>query len=299
MSDKIFALFPGQGSQKTGMGKELFDSFETANKIFSIADAKLNFSLSSLCFNGPNEELTKTEISQPAILTVSTICYEIAKSKSDFKIPTIAAGHSLGEYSALVAGGALSFEDAVLLVHKRGQFMQEAVPSGEGKMLAVLGKELEDIENIISNITNTVEVANINSPGQIVLSGSAIGIDSAKELLSDTKTIELNVSAPFHSSLMKPAADKLAIEIDKVNFKTPDFPIVCNFTGLPTTNPDEIRQNLKDQVCGRVRWVECFNNGIREYSPSAGIEYGFGRVIAGLGRKIDKTFKISNYYPVE
>jgi [acyl-carrier-protein] S-malonyltransferase len=209
-NNRILALFPGQGSQKVGMGREFFDQLPFARELFEMAGDALGFSLSEICFEGPLERLTATEIVQPAILTVSTICFQAAKQLlGDALQPAAAAGHSLGEYSALVAAGALDFCDAVRLVHKRGRYMQAAVPAGEGKMMAVLGKDPAELEETIAKIAGTVQIANINAPGQIVVSGAAAAVDALKSQLPGTKMIELTVSAPFHCALMEPAQRSL------------------------------------------------------------------------------------------
>lgn len=289
---EIFALFPGQGSQKVGMGKELHEHYDAAKRLFQIADEALGFSLSTICFEGPADKLTLTEITQPAILTVSTICFEIAKLESGSAFPSVAAaaGHSLGEYSALVAAGALTFEDAVVLVNKRGRYMQEAVPVGTGKMVAVLGKEVSEIEAALVNEADKVaEIANINAPGQIVVAGSVSGVNAFIERLGAAKVIELPVSAPFHCSLMKPAEERLREDLRNVSIKAPSFPVYQNFSACAVTNPETIRENLARQVCGRVRWVECVENAVRETAPSAVWEFGAGNVLTGLVKRINSS----------
>lgn len=285
---KIFALFPGQGSQKVSMGKALYDTYPLAKELFQVADETLGFSLSKLCFEGPVEQLTMTEYAQPAILTVSTIFYQIAQ-ENGFPEPVVAAGHSLGEYSALVAAGALSFSTAVSLVNKRGKYMQTAVPAGKGKMIAVLGKEVDELETVLSTLnsgTEVAEIANINAPGQVVLSGSKEGIDSFVKALGKAKVIELPVSAPFHSSLMKYAEEQLSLDLAKVHIDKPLFPVFSNFSAKPLTDPDEIHQALVLQVCGKVRWVECIENGVREYAPTELMEFGEGTTLTGLLKRI-------------
>jgi [acyl-carrier-protein] S-malonyltransferase len=286
----IFALFPGQGSQKVGMGKQLFEQHEVARELFARADDALGFSLSSICFDGPAEKLTLTEITQPAILTVSTICFRLAQLQPQATSHTIVAGagHSLGEYSALVAADALSFEDAVRLVNKRGRYMQEAVPVGTGRMIAVLGKEVSELQAAIdANSAGVAEIANINAPGQIVIAGSVEGISGFVEKLGAAKVIDLPVSAPFHCRLMKPAEEKLRVDLKNIQINTPKFPVYQNFTAACSNDPETIRENLALQVCGRVRWVECVENVVKDKQPSAVWEYGAGNVLTGLVKRIN------------
>lgn len=286
----IFALFPGQGSQKVGMGRQLFEQYEVAREIFAQADAALGFSLSNICFEGPADKLTLTEITQPAILTVSTICFRLAQMQPQAASHSIvaAAGHSLGEYSALVAADAISFEDAVRLVNKRGRYMQEAVPVGTGRMVAVLGKEVSELQAAIdASGVAVAEIANINAPGQIVVAGSVAGVAAFVEKLGTAKVIDLPVSAPFHCSLMKPAEEKLRLDLAGISIKKPKFPVYQNFTASFTDDVEAIRENLALQVCGKVRWVECVENALREKSPNAVWEYGAGNVLTGLVKRIN------------
>ena len=287
---KIFALFPGQGSQKVGMGKELYEALPLARELFAQADQALGFALSKLCFEGPADQLTLTENAQPAILTVSTICFRLAQQQALAASQEIvaAAGHSLGEYSALVAAEALTFEDAVKLVNKRGRYMQEAVPVGTGKMVAVLGKEVSEIEAALAGTgTEVAQIANINAPGQIVVAGSTTGVQLFIERLGAAKVIELPVSAPFHCSLMKPAENKLRVDLAQTTIKKPKFPVFQNFTATPSDDPDTIRENLALQVCGRVRWVECVENVLANKFPDAVWEYGAGNILTGLVKRIN------------
>jgi [acyl-carrier-protein] S-malonyltransferase len=287
---KIFALFPGQGSQKVGMGRQLFEQYDIAKELFAKADEALGFSLSQICFEGPADKLTLTEITQPAILTVSTICFRLAQMQPQAGAHTIvaAAGHSLGEYSALVAADAMSFEDAVRLVNKRGRYMQEAVPVGTGRMVAVLGKEVAELQAAIdANTAGVSEIANINAPGQIVVAGSVEGVAGFVEKLGTAKVIDLPVSAPFHCSLMKPAEERLRVDLANITISTPKFPVYQNFTASFTNDPEQIRENLALQVCGRVRWVECVENALKEKTPEAVWEYGAGNVLTGLVKRIN------------
>ncbi len=288
---KVLGLFPGQGSQKVGMGKSLVEQHALAREMFENADRVLGFSLSSICFDGPEDRLTATEIAQPAILTVSSIAYRLSQSSAE-SAPSLvaAAGHSLGEYSALVAAGALRFEDAVLLVHKRGRYMQEAVPKGTGKMIAVLGKELAELESCTTKVTlGVAEIANINAPGQIVVAGDVKGITQFLEILGPAKSVELQVSAPFHCSLMKPAAERLAVDLAKIEIAPAQFPIYANVRGAAVQQPDQIRKALADQVCGRVRWIECMQRAIEEQKPDRSVEFGAGNVLSGMLKRICST----------
>jgi [acyl-carrier-protein] S-malonyltransferase len=287
---KIFALFPGQGSQKVGMGRQLFEQYDIAKELFAKADQALGFSLSQICFEGPADKLTLTEITQPAILTVSTICFRLAQMQPQASAHTIvaSAGHSLGEYSALVAAEAISFEDAVRLVNKRGRYMQEAVPVGTGRMVAVLGKEVAELQAAIdANTAGVAEIANINAPGQIVVAGSVEGVAGFVEKLGTAKVIDLPVSAPFHCSLMKPAEERLRVDLAKISIATPKFPVYQNYSASFSNDPEQIRENLALQVCGRVRWVECVENVIAQKGPEAVWEYGAGNVLTGLVKRIN------------
>lgn len=283
---KIAGLFPGQGSQSVGMGRTFYESNELGKEIFEQANKALGFSLSNLCFNGPIEELTLTKNAQPAILTTSYIAYTLA----DIPV-SVAAGHSLGEYSALVAAKSISFEDAVSLVHKRGTYMQEAVEPGQGAMLAIIGPTPEEIQTIIDKVENgVVEIANLNCPGQTVVAGDVKATEQFSKLMSETgaKVIPLNVSAPFHCSLMKSAEEKLARDLDAISFNDPVFPIYANVTASAVRTAEEVRKCLKDQVCGSVRWTESIQNMITQESIEKTVEFGAGGVLTKLMKRIDK-----------
>ncbi len=288
---KIALVFPGQGSQFVGMGEELNKQSPAAKAIFQEADAALGFSLSDLIFTGPEEELRLTANTQPAILTASIAVLAALKEKLGRIEAQYVAGHSLGEYSALVTAGALSFADAVKIVRARGQYMEEAVPAGQGAMAAVLGIERAALDTVCREVTacgNPVQLANLNSPGQIVISGSAEGVKVAGEKAKAAgakRVMPLNVSGPFHSSLMQPAADKLAETLADVVLHDAEIPVVANVSARPITRRDEIFSSLIEQVASPVLWEDSI-----QYMVEAGvttfIEIGPGKVLSGLIKKI-------------
>ena len=254
---KIAFVFPGQGAQTVGMGREFYEKYEIAKKRFEEADEALGYSIKKMCFEGPEEDLRLTANTQPAILTVSVIAAEILKEHG--VEPDVAGGHSLGEYSALVAAGVLDFADAVRLVHKRGMYRQEAVPVGEGAMAAVMGLSREEIVKICETINgeSPVQAVNLNCPGQTVIAGATKGVEKAVEALNAAgakKCVILPVSAPFHSTLMEPAAKKLAAELDKVTIRDARFPVASNYTGKLETKADDIMNNLVLQAAHPVLW---------------------------------------------
>ena len=244
---KLAFVFPGQGAQKVGMGKDFFDNYDVAKKMFKEADEALGYSIMKMCFEGPEEDLKLTANTQPAILTISCIANEILKENG--VQPEITGGHSLGEYSALVAAGVLKFQDAVALVHKRGAYMQEAVPVGEGGMAAIIGVDREKIVEICQSVSaeSPVQAVNFNCPGQIVIAGATRGVELAVEELKAAgakKAVILPVSAPFHSTLMKPAAEKLAVELDKVTLSDARIPVVANVNAQVLTKAEDIKASL-------------------------------------------------------
>jgi len=290
-------IFPGQGSQVVGMGAEFYDKFEIVKKIFNQADEKLGFSLSNLILNGPTNELQLTKNTQPAILTVSYSIFSVLKNefKFDFKNFKYFAGHSLGEYSALVCSEAINFSDAVYLLHERGKAMQESVPVGEGSMLAVIGVNIKDLNELIKNlkdIKGTCEIANDNAFGQVILSGDKKSIEALQFHLKEKKikTIPLKVSAPFHCSLMKPAAEIMRNKINNTKFNDPLFPIINNVTAEPENNPSKIKSLLIDQIFSTVRWRESVINmsqlGVKKF-----IEVGPGKVLSGMIKRTIKDVK--------
>ena len=294
-------LFPGQGAQVVGMGKDFFDTYDLAKKRFAEADEALGYSISKLCFEGPADQLQLTEHTQPAILTVAVIAAELLRAEGIE--PEIAAGHSLGEYAALVAAGVLSFQDAVLLVHKRGAYMQEAVPVGEGAMAAVIGLDDETIISVCDEASSAgaVQAVNFNCPGQTVIAGTAKGVETAVQYLQKKgakKAVILPVSAPFHSTLMEPAAKKLAAELDKVVLHDAAFPVVSNYTGGLQQTAAEIKENLVAQADHPVRWIACVNT-MRDFGADTYVECGPGKTLAGFNKRIDKGLKSLNVENIE
>ena len=289
-------VFPGQGSQSPGMGKNLAENFPAARQVFEEADDALGFAISRLCFEGPAEDLQLTENTQPAILTVSVAAFR-AMMDAGIGAPAFVAGHSLGEYSALVAAGALSLSDAVRTVRARGRYMQEAVPVGTGAMAAVLGGEISDIQRICEEASGEqcCSVANLNSPGQAVIAGNTEAVDRAIERLSGVakRVIKLKVSAPFHCALMKPAQDRLAADLERLEFNTPAMPVVTNVDPRATMAPDELRDSLVRQVSAPVRWVDSMQLLI-EQSVGTFVEVGPGKVLSGLMRQINRDVKALN-----
>lgn len=295
MSKTAF-VFPGQGAQAVGMGKDVHDAFDRSRSIFEQADEALGFSLSSIIFEGPDDVLKQTANTQPALLTVSIALLEALEGRG--LRPDYVAGHSLGEYSALVAAGVLSFEDAVRTVRARGQFMEQAVPSGQGAMAAVLGAERETLAALCSAITaegSAVELANVNCPGQIVVSGTAAGVQAVvergKEEAGAKRVIPLEVSGPFHSSLMKPAAANLQATLAAIDMKDASVPVVANVTANAATAAGEIRELLVEQVYSPVLWEDSVRYLILQ-GVDTFVEIGSGTVLAGLIKKIDKNVRV-------
>ena len=301
-------LFPGQGSQVVGMGSEFYNNFEIVKKIFNQADEKLNYSISKLILEGPEDKLQLTKNTQPAILTVSYSIFRILKDEFGFDLKNFEffAGHSLGEYSALVCSNSLGFDDALYLLHERGKAMQEAVPLGEGSMIAVLGTKIEELQNLLKQIDTKkgiCEIANDNAVGQVIVSGNKEKVELLQSFLKEKKikSIPLKVSAPFHCSLMKPAAKIMEEKIQKTNFKNPSFNIVNNVTATPETNSNKIKKLLIDQIFSTVNWRESIINiskaGVKDF-----IEIGPGKALAGMVKRTIKEancFSINNFTDIK
>ena len=298
MSTKIAFLFPGQGSQAVGMGRELAERFAVAKATFAEADEACGFALSRLCFEGPEDELRLTENTQPAILTVSVAAMRVLAEQG--VTPALAAGHSLGEWSAHVAAGTLSFADAVRAVKARGRAMQQAVPAGQGAMAAVLqvdaAQVAEACEEAARETGLTVQAANLNSPGQTVISGAVAAVEKAAALAKAKgarRTVMLPVSAPFHCALMQPAQEEVARVLDGIALGEPRIPVAANVTGGLVTTAAAARDALVRQVTGAVRWVECVQTLVGA-GATVFVEVGPGKVLCGLMKQIDSTQKALN-----
>ena len=297
---KFALLFPGQGSQYVGMGEDLYRDYRAARHMFDQANDILGFDLAKLCFQGPQQELDLTQNAQLAVLTVSVACLEALKFQiSDFRFPVEAvAGHSLGEYTALVAAGSLGFASALRLVRKRGQFMKEASAENPGGMMAIIGLSLEQVEKVceVSQSQGVIQIANLNCPGQIVISGDEKALERAGEKAKEVgarKVVNLAVNGPFHSSLMKGAAEKLAGEIETIEVRFPEIPFLSNVKGDFLHEPSRIGEALVKQVDSPVRWEDSMrrilDKGIRYF-----LEIGPGKVLTGLLKRIDKTVTVYN-----
>ena len=293
-------LFPGQGSQFVGMGSELYRDFELVKKIFKQADEKLDYPISKFILEGPEDKLQLTENTQPAILVISYSIFNVLKNEYGFDLNSFkyVAGHSLGEYSALVCSGSLYFEDALHLLHERGKAMQEAVPIGNGSMIAVLGVKIDEINNLLEsrNKNGVCEIANDNADGQVIVSGNKESVETFRLILKEKKikSIPLKVSAPFHCSLMKPAAIKMEEKINKTKFVNPSVEIVNNVTAKPEVNYDIIKQLLIKQIFSTVKWRESLIN-MSELGVNDFIEIGPGKILTGM---VKRTIKHANCFSI-
>ncbi len=294
---KIAYIFPGQGSQTVGMGKDLYENFAVSREVFEEADDALGFKLSEMCFAGDEADLQLTANTQPAILTTSIAAFRAMEAEG-FPTPDFVAGHSLGEYSAVVAAGAMSFADAVRTVRKRGTYMQEAVPVGVGAMAAIIGAPLETIETACADAAQgeVCSPANINSPSQIVIAGNSAAVDRAMDLLKQRgakRAIKLNVSAPFHCALMLPAQERLAEDLRKIDFSDLRFPIIENVSAEANTRGERVREALTEQVSKPVRWAQSVENLLAE-GVTTFVEAGAGKILSGLVRQINRDVRCLN-----
>ena len=291
---KIAFVFPGQGSQFVGMGKDFYDHVPSARKLLDEANEVLGCDLTSICFNGPEETLKLTENTQPALLVHSTMALKILRGNGIDSV--LAAGHSLGEFSALVSAGALQFKDAVRLVRLRGQFMQEAVPVGVGSMAAIIGLEIDTLQQLCDQISEDscmVQPANLNSPVQIVIAGHKEAVEQVSEKALKAgakKAVLLPVSAPFHSALMKPAEIKLQKELEQTEFYDLSYPVITNIEAKPITKGSEARSALVKQVCSPVRWSETMQVLVDQGIETV-IELGAGKVLSGLIKRFNRGIK--------
>lgn len=286
---KIGFIFPGQGAQEVGMGQELYNEYPEIADYFNRAEKILDLDLKRICFEGPEFDLNLTENTQPALFTLSAAIDNYLKNQGI--VPDMVAGHSLGEYSALTSAGAIEFEENLKLVRQRGQAMEEALPAGLGTMAAVIGLDINEIEDICSKVVGVCEIANINTPNQVVISGEKEAIATAIERLRNAgakKVVELSVSGPFHSSLMEPAVNRLKTVIEKVEITNAEIPIVVNASAKKVVKSNIIEENLIAQLTSSVRWVESINLMIEE-GVDTFVEVGSGRVLKGLLRRIDRS----------
>ncbi len=293
---KLAFLFPGQGAQRVGMGAELAQNFSAAREAFNEADQALGFALSKLCFDGPEDELRLTANTQPAMVTAAIAALRVFESEYGLA-PVVAAGHSLGEYSALVAAGALKFADAVRAVRERGRLMQEACPPGQGAMAALIGLDRAAVDELCARVSEGGQIAvpaNLNAPGQIVIAGHAAPVRRAIELAKErgaTMSVELKVSAPFHCPLMKPAQDGMGPVLAGIAVSPFKFPVIANVTAQPNADPGRVVGLLLEQITAPVRWEESMAQ-FGKHGVSDAIEFGCGRVLAGLMRRINKNLRV-------
>ncbi|MGZ9584687.1 ACP S-malonyltransferase [Paenibacillus marinisediminis] len=299
---KVAFVFPGQGAQAVGMGRDVYEAVPAAREVFEQANRVLDFALTDLIFNGPDDMLKQTVNTQPALLTTSYALYKAFAEKG--VTPDYVAGHSLGEYSALVVAGVMPFKDAVAIVRKRGEFMEQAVPNGEGAMAAVLGADRDQLGALCDDITAytaPVEMANVNAPGQIVVSGSTAGVQAVVERGKEAgakRVIPLEVSGPFHSTLMKPAAERLNIALSETDVEDAAIPVVANVSARAEQSGERLREMLVEQVFSPVLWEDSVRYMI-EQGVDTFIEIGSGTVLTGLIKKIDRSVKVVSINSLE
>lgn len=301
LSDRVLAVqFPGQGAQKVGMGKDLYDEEPLAEKTYDRANEQLGYDLASVCFEGPEEKLTETRHSQPAIFVTSLAFYRVLQEKRDEPVePSATAGLSLGEYTALVASGALRFEDALEVVQVRARAMQKACDERPGGMRSVMGMDREDVEAVCRELDEegVIDVANVNAPGQIVISGETELLEEAADRLEERgagRIVSLNVAGAFHSRLMQPAADAVEEVLNSVEIRPPRFPVLANVTGMQVRDPDDIRRRLVEQLTSSVLWEPSVRTMIEDMNVDTFLEVGPGRVLSSLAKKVDRNVDTLN-----
>jgi [acyl-carrier-protein] S-malonyltransferase len=287
--EQVAFVFPGQGSQSVGMGGDLYEAEAIVRHLFDAADDALGYPLSRIMREGPEDELRRTANTQPAILLLSVATYRVLGLR-----PSVMAGHSLGEYSAVVCAGAMTFQDAVVLVHRRGKYMQDAVAPGEGLMLALIGSDVDSVRRALEGLDGEVDIANINAPGQIVIAGEAGATREAAERIGARHVVEVPVSAPFHCRLMAPAEEQLSRDLDQTSFADPEIPIYNNVDARRVTSGADVREGLKRQVTRPVRWTEIVERMIQQDAVRTFVEVGPGSVLSGLIRRIDRTVERLN-----
>ena len=289
----IAFVFPGQGAQRVGMGSDFLETDTAVRERFEEANDALGFDLARIVLDGPASRLVETEVTQPALLTVGVALWQVWRARGG-AMPALMAGHSLGEYTAFTAAGSIAFADAVRLVHARGRFMQEAVPVGEGAMAAILGLDDDAVAACCEQVDGVAQPANLNAPGQVVISGSATAVKAAAAACSEAgarRVVMLDVSAPFHCQLMRPAADRFRAVLDAVDFRAPDVPVVHNLDATMSADAATIRQKLMRQIYSPVRWTDCVTT-IRGHGVDRLLECGPGNILAGLARRIDRSLDV-------
>lgn len=296
----IAFVFPGQGAQRVGMASDFLETETLVRERFEEANDALGFDLAGIVFEGPASRLMETEVTQPALLTVGVALWEVWRSRGG-AMPAVMAGHSLGEYTAFTAAGSMAFADAVRLVNARGRFMQEAVPVGEGAMAAILGLDDDAVSACCEQVDGVVQPANLNAPGQVVISGARAAVESAAAACSEAgarRAMMLDVSAPFHCELMRPARDRFEAVLDAIDLRAPDVPVVHNLDATLSSDPATIKNKLMRQVDSPVRWTDCVTT-IRGLGVERLLECGPGNVLAGLVRRIDRSLKVSGIGTLE